>query len=624
MLQAIRERAQGIFAWVILILIGVPFAFWGIQNYFDSGEESPVAVVGDRNIYERDVNRAYEQSIQSLAGLGQFEEKEIKRQSLERLIREELIAEAADRQTLRISDDGVRDFLQALPYFQTEGVFDKEKYRQMLAAQNLSPTQYAEQVRKALAMEQYQRSVTDSVLVPDQQVRELYRLKNQQRAVDYVTVPLRKTEQPVGDPEIAAYYEQHRSEFREPETVSVDYLVLTLDELAGAVTPSDAELRAFYDEQKAVFTTEERRRVSHILVSAEVGNAEAEKAALAKVQAIRDRLSKGEAFAKVAREQSEDTLSAAKGGDLGLLGNGAMDPEFEKAAKTTGKDQISAPVRTPFGYHLIQVTSLEPATVKNFEQVKPELVTMFQRNAADSKFYELGQRLTELSFEHPDTLEPAAKAIGKAVQTSESFRRESGDGLAANPAIRDAAFGDDVLNGKNSDLIEVSPEEVAVIRVRDHRPAADRPLDSVRTDIVQQIKRERSQEETRKAANEFLKAIEGGAPLASQAKAANLAVKSPSPIRREASEVPEPLVTAIFAAPKPKDSKPVSGTVALDDGSQVVYQIKSVIDGTPGTADQELDQVKGYLVKTLGQRQFAAWIDELRRVSDVTVSRSDP
>jgi peptidyl-prolyl cis-trans isomerase D len=624
MLQAIRERAQGIFAWVLLILIGVPFAFWGIQNYFDSGEERPVAVVGDHSIYERDINRAYEQSMQSLAGLGQFEEKEIKRQSLERLIREELIGEAADRQTLRISDDGVRDFLQALPYFQTDGVFDKEKYRQMLAAQNLSPAQYTEQVRKALAMEQYQRSVTDSVLLPDQQVRELYRLKNQQRAIDYVTVPLHKGEQAVGEPEAAAYYEQHRSEFREPETVSVDYLVLTLDELASAVKPSDTELRTFYDEQKAVFTTEERRRVSHILVAADAGNAEADKTALAKIQVVRERLSKGEAFDRVAREQSEDPASAAKGGDLGLLGSGTMDPEFEKAAKSIGKDQLSAPVRTPFGYHLIKVTSLEPATVKSFEQVTPELVKMFQRNAADGKFYELGQRLTELSFEHPDTLEPAAKAIGKAVQTSAPFRRESGEGVANTPAIRDAAFSDDVLNGKNSDLIEVSPEEVAVIRVRDHRPAADRPLDSVRAEIVQRIKRERSQEETRTVANEFIKALEGGASLASQAKGASLAVKSPPPIRREATEVPEPVVTAVFAAPKPRDSKPVSGIVALEDGAQALYQLKSVIEAAPGAADQEMDQLKDYLIKNLGQRQFAAWIDELRRVSDVKISRSDP
>jgi len=623
MLQAIRDRAHGIFSWVLLIIIGVPFALWGIQNYLDTGQESPFAVVGKRKLYERDVNRAYEQSLQSMPSLAQFDEKEIKRQSLERLIREELIAEATDAHQLRVSDDGVRDFLQALPYFQTDGAFDREKYRQLLASQNLSPAEYAEQVRRAMAMEQYQRGITDSALVPEAQVESLYRLRNQQRSIDYVVIPSLKSEQPVTESDISAYYDTHRADFREPETVSIDYLFLSLDELAGSVNPNESELRSFYEEQKGTFTTDERRRVSHILVAAEEGNADADKAALAKIQAILERLAKGEAFAKLAKEQSEDTVSAAKGGDLGVLAQGTIDPALEKAAKALGKGQVSDPVRTPFGYHLIQTTELEPGSTKSFEQAKPELVKMFQRNAADNRFYELGQKLTELSFEHPDTLEPAAKLLGKSVQTSAPFTRASGEGFAATPAVRDAAFSDDVLNGKNSDLIELSPEEVAVIRVRDHRPAADRALDAVRAQVIERIRHERSVALTQQRAMDTVKALDGGATLTDQAKALRVQVQSPAPFRRDSDALPEPLVTAVFGAGRPKDAQHLNGLVAIDDGSQAVYQLKSVVDGKPGEGDQELGRLREYLNNYVGQRQFTAWVDQLRREADVEITRSE-
>lgn len=623
MLQAIRDRAHGIFSWVLLIIIGVPFALWGIQNYLDAGQERPVAEIGKRKIYERDVNRAYEESLQTMPGLAQFDEKEVKRQSLERLIREELISTAAHDQGLYVGDDGVRDFLQALPYFQTDGAFDKDKYRQMLASQNLAPAQYAEQVRGALAMEQYQRGITDSVLVLEEQVQTLYRLRNQQRAIDYVVLPPRKSEQALTDNDISNYYDQHRAEFRDPETVSIDYLVLTLDELARAVDPSEADLRALYEEQKNVFTTEERRRVSHILVAAEEGNAEADQKALAKIKTIQERLRKGDAFAKLAQELSEDSASASKGGDLGVLAKGTIDPALEAAATALGKEQVSEPVRTPFGYHLIQVTGLEPGTTKSFEQVRAELVKMFQRNAADSRFYELGQKLTELSFEHPDTLEPAAKAVGKTVQNSAPFTRAAGEGIAAQAAVRDAAFSDDVLNGKNSDLIELSPEEVAVIRVRDHRPAADRSLEAVRAEVVDRMRRERSLELTRQSAMDVVKALDGGASLADQARSAHVTVQSPAAFRRDTDAVPMPLVSAVFSAAKPSEGGRVSGVVALGDGSQAVYQLKSIIDPKPAPGDQEIERLKGYLVANLGQRQFAAWLDSLRRGADVEIMRQE-
>jgi peptidyl-prolyl cis-trans isomerase D len=619
MLQAIRDRAQGFFAWVLLILIGVPFALWGIQNYFDSGRESPVAVVGDRDIFERDVTRVYEQALANLPPGSDFDEKHLKRQTLDRLIDEELIGQAAIRTRLHVGDDAVRQLIETLPYFQTDGKFDKEKYKTMLASQNMAPGQFSEQLRRALVLEQYQRAVSDSALVADWQAQNFYRLRNQQREIEYVAIPLQKVDRPADEQAIAAFYEAHRSDFVEPERVTVDYVALSLDELAHQVTPTEDELKAFYEEQKGSFTSPEQRRLSHILVSVESGNAEADAAALKKIREVREKLVSGEDFAKLAREVSDDKESGAKGGDLGFVAPGSMDPNFEKVGLALAKDVVSEPVRTPFGYHLIKVTDLRPSTVKGFAEVKAELARMYQRNAVDSRFYELGQKLTEMSFENPDSLEPAARAVQKPVERSAPFTRDTGEGIAAEKGIRDAAFSDDVLNGKNSDLIELGPEKVAVVRVYDHKPAVQRPLAAVRGEIIQRLAVQQAKENTRIVAEQLLKKLEGGSTLADEAKAAKLALIKPAAFRRDATDLPRPVVEAVFKAPRPKE-KPVRAKVELKDGSEVVYILKSVIEPMPAQGDKEAENFRAYLAASAGQQQFAAWLGELRKSQDVYIA----
>lgn len=619
MLQAIRDRAQGFFAWVLLILIGVPFALWGIQNYFDSGRESPLAVVGDRDIFERDVTRVYEQAVANLPPGAELDEKLLKRQALDRLIDEELLNQAAREARLHVGDEAVRKMIETLPYFQTDGKFDKEKYKTMLASQNMAPGQFSEQIRRALVLEQYQRGVSDSALTVDWQTDAFYRLRNQKREIEYVTIPLQRLDRPVEEQAIGTYYEQHRDDYQDPESVTIDYVVLSVDDLATKVAPTEDELKAFYNEQKGSFTTSEQRRVSHILVAAESGKADADAAAVSKARSIRERLEKGENFTKLAQEISDDKASAAKGGDLGFVSPGSMDPNFEKAALVLGKDAVSDPVRTPFGYHLIKVTELKPSSVKSFDEVRAEVSRMYQRNAVDNRFYELGQKLTETAFENPDSLNPAAKAVERTVERSAPLTRDKGEGIAAEKAIRDAAFSDEVLNGKNSELIELGPERVAVIRVYDRKPAVQKPLADVRSDIVQRVQRERAKDSTRALADEFVKKLESGMSFADAAKAAKLVITAPASFRRDATDLPPPLVQAVFKAPKPQD-KPVRASVPLEDGSQIVYALKAVVDPAPGKDDKEIEMFKNYLVNSAGQQQFAAWLAELRKAEDTYVA----
>ncbi|MDF9393491.1 MULTISPECIES: SurA N-terminal domain-containing protein [Methylococcus] len=616
MLQAIRDKAQGIFAWAMLILVGIPFAFWGINNYFDSSKEAPVAVVGDRDFYERDVVQAYQQDLANLVGLGDVDEKQLKRQALERLVRDELISQAAAGEGLAVPESAVRAFIQTLPYFQTDGKFDKDKYNVMLSAQGMNSPVFVEQVKRALLMEQFRRGITDTAFASRQQVRAFFRLMNQEREIEFATVPLAKADEEVAESSIEAYYRSHPDEFQSPETVTVSYLSLSLDDVAKEVKPSEEDLRNFYEEQKAAFTTEERRKVSHILVTVDPAKPGDEAAALAKIQQLRDRVLKGEDFATLAKDTSDDRVSAEKGGDLGVVTKGAMEPNFEKAALALSQGEVSEPVRTSFGYHLIKVTELTPATIKPYDEVKDEVAAGFRRNAAENRFYDLGQKLTESAFEHPDTLEPAAQALGLKVEESGPFTRESGEGIFAEESVRKAAFSDEVLGGKNSDVIEIGADKVVVLRLKEHRPAETRPLAEVRDRIVTLLRVRAARQKTKDLAEAALKQIGTGKSLGDVAKAQNWKVTGPLTIKRDASGVAAPIVNAAFGTREL--NHPI--LVELENGDQAILRIAAIKEGEVSPeAEKDMDTVRQSLARGAGQREFAAFVAEMRRSADVYI-----
>lgn len=620
MLQAIRDRAQGIFAWVMLILVGVPFALWGIQNYLDSGKEQPLAVVGDRDIFEREVNQAYQQSLANLVGLAEVDEKQLKREALEKLIRDEVIAQNAGAKNLAVSDNAVREFIQTLPYFQTDGRFDKEKYNIMLSSQGLGSAQFVAQVRRALLMEQYQRGLLDSAFVTSNQLATLFRLKNQERAVEYLKVPLKASTRVISDAEIENYYRKNLSAYQNPERVSIEYIAVRLEDIAKEIQVTEEDLRNLYEEQKASFTSEERRKVSHILVTVDTeGGKTAEQAALAKINQIRERLAKGEDFAKVAKEMSDDPVSAQNGGDLGFITKGAMEQNFADAAFALKQGELSEPVKTSFGYHLIRVTELSPAKVKPFEEVKDELLNTFQRNAAENKFYEQGQTLTELSYEHPDSLEPAAKALNLKIERTDYFTREAGDGIAAESAIREAAFSEEVLNGRNSDPVELGSDKAVVLRMKGHEPASDKPLADVKDEIIAKLRAEDARQGARKQAEELLRQAQEGVPLSDLAKKHGIEISKEPNLRRDAKNVSPALTNAVFKAERPSAERPVISTAELESGDQVVFKLTAVKDGAAHGDPKEADAAQQFLIKNTAQREFSSFVAQLRELADVYV-----
>ncbi|QFY42852.1 peptidylprolyl isomerase [Candidatus Methylospira mobilis] len=622
MLQAIRDKAQGVFAWAMLILVGIPFTLWGIENYFEGGKETPVAQVSGHEIFERDVNRAYEGMLSSIAGLGQYDETQIRQEALNKLIADTLVAKFTSDNLMVVGDEDIRAFVQGLPYFQTDAQFDKEKYKQVLRAQGSTPAQFAEQIRNALIQEQVQRGITETAFTTHRQLEEFYRLRNQSRSIEYLTIALQRNIENVGSDEITAFYHEHEAEFVTPEKVAIQYLSVSLDDVASASQVSEDDLKGLYEEQKNHVANNERRRVSHILIAADAAvNPEEDRKAKDKAGEIYQRIIKGEDFSRLASTSSDDKVSSAKGGDLGIMSRDAMDRSFSDAAFKLAKGQVSAPVRTAFGYHLIRVTEIDRDELRSFQEMRPELLKTAQRSAAENRFYEIGQTLTEQAFEHPDSLEAAAAALNLKIQETAPFtHNEAGNGITSEAAVRDAAFSDDVLNGKNSEAIELGAERVAVLRVKTHIPSATLDLATVSPDIIKRLSEQKKREQTRKKSNELFEQAKQGASLSALAKSGGYILQQSQNLLRTGNNLPSELIAAVFKAPRSlSDAEPVQA--ALNNGDQIIFRLIAVKDGDLNKIDpKELEMASEYLQKKTAQDDFDGWVDQLRVNADVHVS----
>ena len=621
MLQAIRDKAHGIFAWVMLLFVGVPFGLWGINNYFDGGKEKPVAVVGDHDIFEREVNRAYE-GLVSRMGSSDYDEKQLRHEALEQVINIELITQSAHREGLTVSDDEIRSYVQTQPFFQTDGKFDKDRLKNVLSSQGLTPQQFTSQVSSQLLSEQFVRGVTDTAIVTKRQLDNFYRFRNQERLVEYLTVPLKKAEKEITDQEIEAFYQANKSQYQNPEKVSVEYISLSIDDVSGDFKPSDDELKVLYEEQKAQLGSPEQRKVSHILIIAgDTGNEAEVKAALTKAEGLRERLNKGEDFAKLAKENSDDKDSPLKNGEVVLYTKETIHPELANTAFALAKGEVSQPVKTSFGYDLVKVIDIVPATTKPFEEVRAELEKSYRRNAAENKFYEAKQKLDEMSFEHNDGLEPLAKNLGIKIAQTGLFTRDVGEGIVTEPSLRAAAFATDVLEGKNSPALEVGSDKVYVFHLKEHQPTSDKPLAEVKAQIVAKLQSKQAEDGAKKLAEQLIADVKQGKSLADAAKSIGVNVNKATVKLAGKTDVPPALMKAVNKAPRPRGGKPSPLLASMENGEQVVFVLTEVKDGSAASVDpKELEMAKDYLSKNAGQAEFNAYLDYLRDQMGVKIT----
>lgn len=623
MLQSIRENIKGVGAWVIIIFLCIPFAFWGINQYFDTAAQSAAATVNGEEISSFEVEQAYQQRYQQLLEAfgdelppGMINQQALRREQLDQLIIQELLRQKMQDLGYRASDEQVRRMLREVPAFQDNGRFSPELYRQALSMSGRSPAAFEALIRRDIALQQLQEGVNGTAFATPREAALTVALEEQGRRHSSIMIPddafLDSVD--ITTEELQTFYEQNSERFLTQETVDLAYIELTLEQFAQNVDVSDEALREVYKSRADQYASQEERQVRHILIEGddETARAEAETA----LQRIRD----GEDFAAVAAEVSDDPVSAEEGGDLGLIQRGQLEGPFEDALFAMEEGEVAGPVQTDFGFHIIKLEDIKAPGLPEFDEIRDELASDYREQLAEDAFNDAVQRLADATFRDEGSLESAASELDVEVQTVENVTRAHGDEVAANPAVREAAFSETVLNeGINSDPIQLGPERVAVVRVVDHEPAEPKPLAEVEEQVREQLRSERATAMAREKAEAVLERARGGESLADIAQTEGLVYRDESLTYRQTPDIGPGYAQALFSADYPSES-PTLAMTSVENNDFVVFKLVEVVPGdyanlTASERESRLRSVR----QRMASATTAAYIAEMRNSADVVI-----
>ncbi len=633
LLQLIRDRATGWIAWVIVILISIPFALWGINEYLSPTSNVAVAVVNGSDIGISEFQRTYQRQrsqLQSLLGgnfdLSQLDEDRLREEALNQLVNDEVVLQSALDGGLRVGDQQLALAIQGQDLFRENGIFSETLYQQWLRSQGYSPGGFETDLKRSMLAEQLVAGLATSAIVTKHEVDRAVRLQRQKRVVDTLTVPVaRFSDVLVDEAAVVAYYEENQVDFVSPEQVKLKYIEVSRDAIAAGVEVGDEELRAAYERRKADFQTPEQRDASHILLILEDGADEA--AARERLEEFKRQIDAGSVFADLAREYSEDPGSARQGGSLGPISRGVMDAAFEDAVFALAPDEVSDPVRSAFGLHLIKVDAINASEVPAFDEVIDKMRAEYQDEKAERAFVEQVEILTILAFENPDSLEPVADAVGLIPNVTDwmSPRASANTGIGRNPAVLAAAFNTDVLqDGFNSEAIELDPSRVIVLRVAELRPSSQQPLEEVREAIEVLLAEREGRKLAAESGRTLLSRLQAGEDRQSVAGEAELVWSGASELQRNAPGAQAEIAASVFRMAHPLAGQSGYDGTLTANGDFVIVALEKVIEGFLGA--EELEQrtaVKRNLEVEAGRASYDAVVQSLRNAADVVIVREN-
>ncbi|HEX8010187.1 MAG TPA: SurA N-terminal domain-containing protein [Casimicrobiaceae bacterium] len=617
---------------LILALISLPFAFFGVDYYFRSasGPAGEVASVGGDKITQAefaDSLRSQKQRLrQALSGNfdpAAFDTPEVRYSVLEGLIGEVLLQKQAQRDRLTVSDDQVRQFILEIPAFQENGKFSQARYEQLLDIQNprRTPAQFAEDVRRELMLAPLQEPIAAGSIIARSSVERYLGLLEQQREVAVASVDADAflKDVKIDDAAVKAYYDANQAAFQVPEQVKLEYVLLTPETLAAQTTVEPEELRKQYESNLKAYSKPEERDAAHILIAVKPDASEEEKAAAQKkAEDILAQVKKNPAqFAELAKKFSQDPGSAEQGGDLGFFArDGSMVKPFEDAVFSMKPGDIVGPVRTDFGWHVIKLLEVRPGKQQSFDEVKAQIEQDLKRQKSQSKFAEAADQMQNLVYEQADSLEPVAKALNIKVQSTPLLSRAQVQALAQNnQKFVEAVFSPESLQAKrNTEAIEIAPSQLMAARVVEYKPASPRPFDEVKAEIRRQLER--------KAAGELAQAA-GKAKLAllQQGKDAGLAFDKAVTLTRSQAQpgIPPAALTGIFRADASK--LPVYTGSVNERGGYSLYRVQRVIAPPPADA-AKVAASASRIGDQVGRELTSAYVASLRANAEVKINEA--
>lgn len=632
MLRAIRETLSGWVLIVIVVILALPFALFGVNSYFDTNISNYVAKVGEEEITSTDLTRAltnernyFRQILGEDADLSFMNTPERKRATLDRLVDAELARQDAESAGITVPPSRLQEQILAIEAFQVAGQFNGDQYLRVLQANGQTRAGFEESLIDDTLRSEISNELRASSLITEAEIDAHVRLRDQTRSFSSITLVGADVsiEEEVSDEQAQAYFDENSADFMRPEQVMVDYVEINADQLVAEQQPSDEDLQELYESQSLRFVTPEQRLASHILINIDGSDADAERAALAAAEAAKRRVDDGEDFAEVAKAVSADIGSAEQGGELGWLERGITDPSFEAALFELEAGAVSDPVRGADGYHVILAREIRPEQAKPFAEVRAELAAEWTQNRRELAFNEVSGQLVDEINANPKSLQRAADALKLEVKRSDYFERGFAPGLFADASLREAAF-DDLAIKRNmvSEPIVIAPEHLVVLQVVEHKPTEPKSFEEVKAQVITAIQTQRRADALKLKAEAIDERLAGGETLESVATELEKTVNSADSVVRTAANQDPRALAEVFKLTRP-DAQPVRTVVELSPQEWLAVELSAVTDGDPAALDEAArDTVRQQLSNHWASLEFSGYLEHLRAQTEIDINEN--
>jgi peptidyl-prolyl cis-trans isomerase D len=620
MLQELRDKSTGMIAKVIIGFIIVIFALFGTEALFQGNAEASRAIsVNGEKITEEDILRGIQSRKQQIISrYGEsvpaeyLTDEKLRQPVIDGLIQRALLAQVAKKGGLAANTATIHQELLSATAFQENGVFSQERFVQLLRYQGFTPLSYQKAVSEDTVINQLQFAIANSSFVTPTELKNIIGLSFQSRDFNYLVIPVETAEKSVTveDKDVKAHYDANTQTYTTPEQVAVDYIELSTAELAKNITVTDEQVQKQFEQNNKAFVAKTERQAAHILLE----GAGAQKLA----EEIKTKLAAGEDFAKLATEFSTDAGSKAQGGDLGFSSGDAFPAEFEAALAKLKVNEVSAPVKTEAGVHIIKLLAERGSNAPTYEDAKAGILDQLKRTEAESQFGAKLEKLKDLAY-NADSLGDVAKELGLTAQNTGLFAKTGGKDLTANNAVVTAAFSAEVLEqGNASEVIELEPSRVLVLKKTDRKPAQLQPLDAVKEQITVVVRAEKVQAFLVQQAQSVITALNSGASLADQAKALGLDAKAAAGVTRSDAATDRDVLQYAFSLASPAANKPVSGSVRTAKGDHAVVVLSAVTLGAEDKVPAEQRaSIATQLANITGEYDFKSFQSHLEEVAKI-------
>ncbi|MDT8428590.1 MAG: SurA N-terminal domain-containing protein [Pseudomonadales bacterium] len=621
MLQNIRDNSQGIIAKVIIGLIIGVFALFGVESIVGGFvNANTVAEVNGEEITQQQLASSVQNLIASIGGdIGSLDEQLLQQIALNQLIDDTLLKQSAKDAGMVISDDSIDRAIIRSPQFQVGGVFDNDLAVRTMATQGFTPQTYRATMAERMLMTQLANAYAASNFVTEAELEQLAALTLQTRDFRYLSVTLgtRTLGQAIPPEQIEAYYENNQDRFTVEEEVAIDYVVLDKNAIFDEVVVDETAVLAQYELEREGFESTAERRASHILLDTTSGEL-SETEAISQAQEIKARIDAGEDFATLAEELSDDVASAVEGGDIGYTDGSFFPEQIEEVLLTLAEGEVSDPVITEFGVHLVKLTEYEQSEFPSFENERARIERELKTTEVDSLYFARLETLANLAFETTG-LQDISTELNLDIQNSDFFTRSGGnDAITSDSRIINAAFSDDVLvAGNNSDIIEFPDQRAVVLYVREHNEASVSPLAEVRGEIAVILRTELEQEKAREIGEQILAKLENGEPIDSLLLENELEWIEVEGATRNQAALNNEILQMAFSTPAPAEQASYNGA-ELANGTYVVLELSTVNPGSLATMDPaQKEQLKNDILDRTSRSVFDSYLANLRSNAEI-------